>query len=76
MTKKQIKFVIPMVVLILSIVVGFTLLAMVYHGNNALESVMIIVVIVVLVILVKLTQKMTKSLNDLEKDEAEKNGNK
>lgn len=71
MTKRQIKFVIPMIVLILSIVVGFTLLAMVYHGNNVLESIMIIIVIAILVILIKLTQKMTQCLGDYDEDSTE-----
>jgi heme/copper-type cytochrome/quinol oxidase subunit 2 len=74
MTKNQIKFLIPMIVLIISIVVGFTLLAMVYHGNNVLEDIIIIIVIAFLVILVKLTQKMTKSLGDLDKDNTKQKG--
>jgi heme/copper-type cytochrome/quinol oxidase subunit 2 len=63
-----------MIVLIISIVVGFTLLAMVYHGNNVLEDIIIIIVIAFLVILVKLTQKMTKSLGDLDKDNTKQKG--
>lgn len=71
MTKKQLKFVLPMILLIISIVVGFTLLAMVYHGKNILESIMIIVVVAVVITLVKLTKKMTKMLGDLDEKEDE-----
>lgn len=67
MTKRQLKFILPMILLIVSIIVGFTLLAMVYHGNNTLESIMIIVVIAFIVMLVKLTQKMAKTLGEIDK---------
>jgi chromate transport protein ChrA len=71
MTKRQLKFILPMILLIVSIIVGFTLLAMVYHGNNTLESIMIIVVIVFIVMLVKLTQKMAKTLGEIDKKNTE-----
>lgn len=66
MTKRQIKFLIPMIILILGLVVGFTLLAMVYRGNNILESLIIVIVVTIVVFLVKITKKMTVFLGTLD----------
>ncbi len=66
MNKNQIKILIPMIILIISIVIGFSLLAMVYHGNNVIESVVIVVVILILVALVKITKSLVKGFSTLD----------
>lgn len=66
MNKRQIKILIPMIILIISIIIGFTLLAMVYHGNNFIESVVIIIVILILVALVKVTKSLVKGFGNLD----------
>lgn len=57
-----------MVILIASIIIGFTLLAMVYHGNNTVESAVIIAVIAIIFALVKMTKSLVKAFGDEEKE--------
>ncbi len=68
MNKQQKKILIPMVILIASIIIGFTLLAMVYHGNNTVESAVIIAVIAIIFALVKMTKSLVKAFGDEEKE--------
>lgn len=64
MNKRQVKILVPMIVLILSIVIGFSLLAMVYHGNNIIESFVIIFVILILIALIRITKSLVKAFED------------
>jgi membrane protein YdbS with pleckstrin-like domain len=66
--KQQKKILIPMVILIASIIIGFTLLAMVYHGNSTVESAVIIAVIVIIFALVKMTKSLVKAFGNEENE--------
>ncbi|MBK5201572.1 MAG: hypothetical protein JJE21_08595 [Spirochaetaceae bacterium] len=66
MKKSQVKILIPMIILIISIIIGFTLLAMVYQGNNFIESAVIIIVILILVALVKVTKSLVNGFGTLD----------
>jgi len=66
--KQQKKILIPMVILIASIIIGFTLLAMVYHGNSTVESAVIIAVIAIIFALVKMTKSIVKAFGNEENE--------
>lgn len=64
MNKRQVKILVPMIILIMSIIIGFSLLAMVYQGNNIIESIVIIFVILILIALIKITKSLVKAFED------------
>lgn len=67
MIKKSTKFISSMVVLIISIIIGFILLSMVYRGSVFVEAFVILFVLIILFALIKITIKLAKSLIEIEK---------
>ena len=64
MNKIQKKIIASLVILIISIVVGFSLLSVIYNGNILLESIVAIVVIFVIIVLIVILKNFIKTFKN------------
>jgi len=52
MDKKNIKLLLSLIVLVLSIIIGFALLSFVYNGNPLYEAIVAIIVLFIVIVLI------------------------
>lgn len=64
MNKIQKKIIASLVILIISIVVGFSLLSIIYNGNPLLEAIVAIVVIFVIIVLIVILKNFINSFRN------------
>ncbi|MCY1153187.1 MAG: hypothetical protein PQJ49_11470 [Sphaerochaetaceae bacterium] len=64
MKKIERKIIASLSILIISIIVGFSLLSLIYNGSALLEAIVAIVVIVVLIVLLVLLKNFYHSFKD------------
>jgi len=64
MNKIQKKIIASLVILIISIIVGFSLLSVIYNGNPLLETIVAVVVIFVIIVLIIILKNFINSFRN------------